>query len=317
LNQFYITSLDAPVLVIGASGVDVVGQVKGELRERTSNPARIRSSFGGIARNVAENLARLGQAVKLITVVGRDKAGEEMIYRLEEAGVDTSDVLRSPDQTTGYYLGVVKADGGMKFALDDMRAISALTPDYLRERNNLFKEAALVFVDSNLSAETLRTTMSLARRAKVPVCADPTSTVLANRLRPYLNRLHLITPNSNEAAIFCEQPFEAAKSQQAIKAAKYLVGQGVDIVLIALAEFGVVYASSETSGHISALRTKIVDPTGAGDALNATVIFALLNGLSLDEAVRLGVSAASITLRYSGSVVPSLSLELLYDQLVI
>jgi pseudouridine kinase len=141
--------------------------------------------------------------------------------------------------------------------------------------------------------------------------------VLANRLRPYLNRLHLITPNSNEAAIFCDQPFEAAKSQQALKVGKYLVGQGVDIVLIALAEIGVVYASSETSGHIPALRTKIVDPTGAGDALNATVIFALLNGLSLDEAVRLGVSAASLTLRHNGSVVPNLSLELLYDQLVI
>jgi pseudouridine kinase len=317
LDQFYTTSHEDPVLVIGASGVDVIGQVKGEIRQKTSNPARIRSSFGGIARNVAENLARLGQAVKLITAIGSDIAGDEMISQLHEAGVDTSNVLQTPDYSTGYYLGVVKADGVMQFALDDMRAISVLTPSYLRERSELFKEASLVFIDANLSTDTLRTTMSLARRAKVPVCADPTSTVLANRLRPYLNRLHLITPNSNEAAIFCDQPFEAAKSQQALKVGKYLVGQGVDIVLIALAEIGVVYASSETSGHIPALRTKIVDPTGAGDALNATVIFALLNGLSLDEAVRLGVSAASLTLRHNGSVVPNLSLELLYDQLVI
>ncbi|MBE0410718.1 MAG: carbohydrate kinase family protein [Anaerolineales bacterium] len=317
MNQFFTSTPEAPVLVIGGSGVDIIGQVKGELHRNTSNPARIRSSFGGIARNVAENLARLGHAVKLITVVGRDQAGDEMLRQLAEAGVDTSSVLRTPEHSTGFYLGVVKADGVMQFALDDMRAIAALTPSYLRERNELFKEAALVFVDANLSADTLRTTMSLARRAKVPVCADPTSITLANRLRPYLNRLHLITPNSNEAAIFCEQPFEAAKSQQAITVAKYLVGQGVGIVLITLAEFGVVYASSETSGHIPALRTKVVDPTGAGDALNSTVIFALLNGLSLDEAVRLGVSAASLTLRHPGSVLPSLSLELLYDQLVI
>jgi pseudouridine kinase len=297
--------------------VDVIGSLKGELRLRSSNPARIRSSFGGNARNVAENLARLGQAVRLITVVGEDHAGDELLNQLDDIGVDTCDVLCTPNYTTGTYVGVVKTDGALHFAMDDMRAMSALTPGYLKERSELFKEASLVFVDANLSADTLRTTMSLARRAKVPVCADPTSTSLANRLRPYLNRLHLITPNSTEAAIFCEQPFQAAKSQQAIRAAKYLVSQGVDIVLITLAEFGVVYASSETSGHISAARTKILDPTGAGDALNATVIFALLNGLSLDEAVRLGVSAASLTLRHSGSVVPNLSLELLYDQLVI
>lgn len=317
MNQIYNSAPECPVLVIGASGVDLIGKLKGEIRQNASNPARIRSSFGGTARNVAENLARLGQAVKLITVIGEDHAGNELLNQLDEAGVDTCEVLRTPDHATGSYVGVVKANGVIHFAMDDMHAMTALTPGYLKERSDLFKEASMVYVDTNLSSETLRTTMSLARRAKVPVCADPTSTTLANRLRPYLNRLHLITPNSNEAAIFCEQPFEAARSHQAIKVAKFLVGQGVDMVLIALAEFGVVYASSETSGHIPALRTKILDPTGSGDALNATVIFALLNGLSLDEAVRLGVSAASLTLRHSGSVVPNLSLELLYDQLVI
>ncbi len=89
------------------------------------------------------------------------------------------------------------------------------------------------------------------------------------------------------------------------------------IVLITLAEFGVVYASSETSGHIPAMRTTIVDPTGAGDALSATVIYSLLHGISLDDAIRLGVTAASLTLRHRGTVIQDLSLELLYDQLVI
>ena len=89
------------------------------------------------------------------------------------------------------------------------------------------------------------------------------------------------------------------------------------MVVIALAAFGVCYATSETSGYIPAIRTEILDPTGAGDALTATVLFALLNDMPIDDAVRLGVSAASLTLRYPGSVVPDLSLEKLYDHLVI
>jgi pseudouridine kinase len=91
----------------------------------------------------------------------------------------------------------------------------------------------------------------------------------------------------------------------------------VDIALITMAEFGVCYATSETNGHFPAIRTNIVDPTGAGDALTAAVIFALLNEIELDDAIRLGVSAASLTLRYPGTVDPNLSLEKLYDQLLI
>jgi pseudouridine kinase len=83
-----------------------------------------------------------------------------------------------------------------------------------------------------------------------------------------------------------------------------------------MAEFGVSYATSETSGHIPAVRTQIIDPTGGGDALSATVIYALLNGIPLDEAIRLGVSAASLTLRHRGAVLPDLSLELLYEHLL-
>jgi pseudouridine kinase len=157
----------------------------------------------------------------------------------------------------------------------------------------------------------------LARRAKIPVFADPTATLLAHRLVPHLSHLYLITPNINEAAFFCGRTFDPADPQQAQEAAKHLVSQGVRIAIVTLAEFGLCYATSETSGFISAIRTDIVDPTGGGDALTAAVIFALLNDIPLDDAVRLGVSAASLTLRHRGAVFPDLSLEKLYDQLVI
>jgi pseudouridine kinase len=84
-----------------------------------------------------------------------------------------------------------------------------------------------------------------------------------------------------------------------------------------MGEIGLCYATSETNGYIPAVRTEVVDPTGAGDALSAAIIFALLNDIPIDDAVRLGVSAASLTLRYRGAVVPNLTLEKLYDQLVI
>lgn len=307
---------EAPMLVIGGAGVDIVGRLRSEPRLKTSNPGQIRTSFGGVSRNVAHNLARLGQPVTLITVVGEDQIGQQLLDQVGAAGVNVDAALHSPNFPTGAYLGVINQKGELEFALDDMRVISALSAEYIRKCASLFKDASGIFIDANIPKSTLRTIISLAEKARLPVCADPASSTLAPRLRSYLSRLYLITPNSAEASVLCEQPFEAGKRQQALAAAKYLVAQGTETVIISMAEFGVVYATSETSGHFPALRTEILDPTGAGDALTATIIFSLLNDIPLDDAVRLGVTAASLTLRYPGSVLPDLSLEKLYDHLV-
>jgi len=304
-----------PVLVVGSASIDIVGRLKAELNPGSSTPAQIRSSFGGVARNVAENLARLGHAVTLLSAVGADVEGDRLLEQAAGAGVNVEHVLRA-EQPTGSYLAVVNTAGELQYGLDDMRAIAALSPEFLLEKRALFSQASLLFVDANLPKDTLRTALSLARKARLPVCADPTSTTLAERLQPHLSRLRLVTPNSAEAAILCTSADIPVRPRQALEAAKCLVSSGVDIAIVTLAAFGVVYATSETSGRIAAIRTQIVDPTGAGDALTATVIFALLNDIPVDDAVRLGVSAASLTLRTRGAVVPDLSLEKLYDQLV-
>jgi pseudouridine kinase len=307
----------APALILGAAGLDIVGRIKGDLQLGTSNPAQIRTSFGGVARNVAENLSRLGHPVRFLTVVGEDQAGEQLMANLSSTGVDVQAVKRTSQHPTGTYIGMVNASGGLQLAMDDMRALTELTPDYVRQQAHLFDEASLVFFDANLPKETMRTVFSLARKAHLPVCADPTSTILAARIRPFLGRFSMITPNGAEAAYLTDQEAPALRRREAIQAAKQLVSQGVGVVIISMAAVGVCYATSETSGHIPAIRTEIVDPTGAGDALAATVLFALLNDMPIDDAVRLGVSAASLTLRYPGTVLPDLSLEKLYDQLVI
>lgn len=316
-NPDFTPRPDGPVIVIGACGIDLVGRLAGELHPGTSNPSQIRTSFGGVAHNVAENLARFGQPVVLLTAVGADVSGEQLTQQLASAGVDVSMVLRIPDQPTGVYLAVVNEKGELQFALDDMRNSAAITPEYLQEHADLFRQAALLFIDANLPPAAIRKAIALGRRARLPICADPTSAALADRLRPYLPRLHLITPNHTEAGVLCERTIEVSKRRQAIDAARCLVSQGVNTVIITLAQFGVCYATSQTAGYIPAIRTEIVDPTGAGDALTAAVIFGLLNDIPLDDALRLGVSAATLTLRHPGAVAPDLTLEKLYDQLVI
>ncbi|OGO29607.1 MAG: hypothetical protein A2Z16_07160 [Chloroflexi bacterium RBG_16_54_18] len=310
-------SSETSVVVIGAAGVDLVGRLKNELQRDTSNPSQIRSSFGGVARNVAENLARLGQRVSLLTAVGDDQMGDQLLELTASAGVDTHAVVRTSDWPTSTYLAVINSKGELQFALDDMRAISAISPSFILSQKKLIEVAQMVFVDTNLTKDSLRTAINLARKAGVPVCANPTSISLAKKLLPHLSKLQMVTPNHIEAGILCERVINPASRQDTLDAAKCLVSQGVEIAIITLAKFGLCYATSETYGFIPGIKSEIVDPTGGGDALTATIIFGLLNQIPIDEAVRLGVSAATLTLNYPGAVVPDLSLEKLYNTLVI
>jgi pseudouridine kinase len=317
MDYEFSSAISSPVLVIGAAVQDIVGITRGNLSPGTSSPGKIRKSFGGVARNVAENLARLGQPVILLTVVGQDETGESILEYLGSAGVDVSFVMRHTKISTGTYLALVDEKGWLQYAMADVRILSALTPAYLDLHSDLFSKASLVFIDANLNKDVIRKIFTLARAAKVPICADPTSILLADRFKPYLKRIKIITPNILEAEILCGFPIDPFNRQEALDAAKCLVTSGVEISIITLAELGVCYATSETTGQVPALRTQVVDPTGGGDALTAAVIFALLNGVPLDDAIRLGISASSLTLQYSGTVVPDLSLEKLYDRLVI
>jgi pseudouridine kinase len=303
------------VLVIGSAGTDIVGRAAADLQSGTSNPGLLRVSYGGTARNVAENLARLGADVVLITAIGDDAEGERLLRLTAEAGVNVEPSLVIPDQPTGTYLAILDRHGNLHLGMDDMRLVEAITPSYLRKHTQLFKQAVAVFVDANLLPSTLNTTVSMAKSVGIPIAADPTSVSLAPVLSPHLQDLWLITPNEAEADVICPHPVPHADVDRAIEAARHLVSEGVDIVIITMAEFGLGYACADSVGHVPALQTEIVDPTGAGDALSAAVMFALLNEIPLDEAVQLGLSAAAETLRVRGTVAPNLSLELLYNQL--
>jgi len=303
----------AHVLVVGAAGLDTKGRALGPLQPNTSNPGSIRISVGGVARNVAENLARLGGHVVLLSAVGADRSGQRVRQQAAEAGVDVSYLLESPNHHTGAYLAVYDQDGNLAVSIDDMAVLSLITPRVIYDHRRLIRDAAMVVMDANLSPATIQSLMRQAAKYGVPVSADPTSVSLAERLKPHLRQLFMVTPDLPEAEILCERSL-ANRRDQGIAAAKQLVAMGVEIAIVTLAELGVCYATPEVSGHVPAVKTEVVDRTGAGDALTAGVVFGLLNDFPIDEAIRLGASAAALTLQHEYSVCPDLSLDRLYDR---
>lgn len=310
-------SSERPLLIVGAAGIDMIGMVDDPPQSGSFNHANIRVAFGGVARNVAENLARLGMPVELLSAVGEDESGRLLLQSTAACGVSVEHCLQSRLNDTGAYLLVLDQAGTRYLGLEDMAVISELTPAVLQENRPAFMDAPFIFFDANLTDDSIDSLLNMAAAARVPVGADATSPRQALRLIPHLSRLNMITANTSEASALVGGDLKVVDQETALQAARWLVNRGVDLAVVTLAEFGVVYATPETNGHIPAVRTRIIDPTGAGDALTATVLFGILNEMPIDESVRLGVTAASLILRHRGTVLPGLSLEKLYDELVV
>lgn len=305
------------VLVIGATLLDTKGKPVAGLAPGTSNPAEIRSTRGGTARNVAENLARLGAEVVLVSAVGDDPTGRQLLIQTAEAGVNLDYVQMLPGRTTGSYIALLEADGLLSVALDDVRVMETITPDFLNRNRALFRDASQVMFDGSLSEAAMRTTVRLAREYGVPLCADPASARLAYKLRPYLPELRLVVPNQVEEAELCGVDFPGYDPQAGLTLARRLLDAGVEMVVVTLADFGLDYATADEMGYIPPSHSKFVDSTGTGDAVTAAVMFGLLNDLPIVEAIRLGAAAAAITLQTNETVVPDLSLDMLYEHLIV
>lgn len=306
---------ERPVLLFGSATIDILGRALEPLSGGTSNEGWVAMTLGGVARNVAETLTRLGQDTILISAVGDDDYGLLLATASAEVGIDTSQMVQVPGGHSGSYLAMLDEDGRLRHALSDLTVMTAITPDYVQARSELFDEASMVVLDMNLPPATIALVINLARQAGIPVCADPTSQQLAARLKPHLAHLHFVSGNMAEVQALCDLPEPPATREAAISAAHCLVGRGVGVAAVTMAEFGVGYASPNSSGYVPAMHARVVKQTGAGDAFFGTAIFGMLNDIPLDEAFQLAAVAAGLTLQSEYTVLPDLSLDLLYGRL--
>ncbi len=304
------------VLVIGAAGLDIkIRPESPAIESNQSNPARIRWSWGGVARNIAENLARIGANVQFITAVGSDESGEKLLAQLHQLGVETSATRVIAGQETASYVGLLNRDEQLWVAFDDMRIIRAITPDHLARYQWLFQDTELICLDANLSFSTLQLIFKLAQRHDIPVCVDPTTASLAPRLHPFLSRITVLTPSRQEAEALLDR--ELATAEGILQGARDLAYKGVELAIITQGAEGLSYATAEESGCLPPFNARVVDHIGAGDALTAAVAYGLLEELPPTEAVRLGLAAAAQTIRCAETVCPYITLESLYDQLIV
>lgn len=285
------------VVVVGGTNMDVVARTSAPLVAATSNPGTTRLSPGGVGRNVAACLGLIGTPVRLVSVVGQDAFGDEVLRVTAACGVDVGAVRRVPDARTGTYTAVLDHHGELVSAVSDMAVVDALELDTLH-----LADAALVVVDGNLAPAQVAKVRAAAADAGVPVVLEPVSVGKARRLAREVHELFLVTPNSDEVGAL------VGRTGDPWGAVDDLWDRGVEHVWLREGAGGsYVCREGARPVHLPAIPVDVVDVTGAGDAMLAGWITAWLRGADPVEAAREGHRAAAATVTSRFTVRPDLA----------
>lgn len=294
------------IVCVGAAHVDRTARCQAAFSWGSSNPVSVAAGYGGVALNVARNLAHLDRRVALISAIGRDADGEQLMAALSAEAIDTSGVLRPDTHNTASYTAVLDRDGELLFGIADMDIYDTMTPDHVTESMAGVGQPATWFVDANLPPASLAWLGDAVPRS-TPLFAAAVSPAKAPRLRPLLTRLRALFANRREAAALLGHDVETP--EQASQAAQSLHAHGIQTAFVTLGADGVAVHGADGAGVFAPPPTCVRDVNGAGDAFAAAVIDALLAGEALGPAVELGLAAASLTAEADGAVDRTLSRE--------
>ncbi len=292
-------------VVVGGANVDVIAASTGPLLHGVSNPGRIRISAGGAGRNVAENLARLGVSTRLIAAVDARPMSDLAIEQAARAGVDVSGIIRVSGR--GNYYTAIQSGGAVEWAVADMSAAESLTRDNLDVHASAIRAADAVIIDANLAPATIQRAAELAGGRRL--CLLPVSSAKAPRIRAVLSKASLIVLSAGEAEVLTGARIDTPKD--ALGAARTIQPSPASTVIITVGAQGLGWVAGEAL-WIEPIAAPVVDPSGAGDAVAAVAVFALLTGMDPHQAARLAMIAASMTLSLEGATHPGLSLDALH-----
>jgi pseudouridine kinase len=259
-----------------------------------------------VAANVARTLGLLGADVALFSVVGGDDPGRLLRAIVERDGVDAAGVEVTTGRT-GTYLAVLDADGSLVVGAADLAVLEQRDAAWGRDVARRAADRRLWVVDANVPAPTL---VGLLEHLpdEATVLADPVSVSKSERLAPVLGFIDVVFPDQAEAAALAGSP-----GAEPAETATRIVGMGAGSVVMSQGSRGVLVADAAgTAVHPAIPPDRVVDVTGAGDALVAGYAYGLAYGV---DPVATALAAASLTVESPGSVRADLTPAMLGSRL--
>ena len=282
------------ILCIGSVLWDVIGRAASHMRVGSDVPGRITRLPGGVAMNIAMTLRRFGLTPALLTTIGRDAEGEELIAEAQRMGMICDHIYRSDDLPTDVYMAVEGANG-LIAAIADAHSLEAAGEKILHAMANgglgtaETPFAGPVALDGNLTEELLQSIAASPLFAAADLRVAPASPGKAERLLALMGHPSAVFyVNLEEAGLLCQQVFDTSEA-----AAKALIARGAHRVLVTDGSKSASEGMAEDIITQTPPAVMVTRVTGAGDTFMAAHIASELQGLDRAAALTRALNAAA------------------------
>ena len=299
------------ILVLGASIVDIFGFCGRSYAKRDSIPGHIKISFGGVCRNIAENLARVGVNTQFISTLGDDENGESILEHSRKLGYNMENSLFLEGESTPTYLAILNHEGEMESAVVDMESLNKMDEAFIDAKDEVFENAEYIIVDSD--NPILLEYILKKYQGKSKFILDPVSAKKAKKISHLVKYFHTIKPNRFETEALCG--FKIETNDDLRKAGRFFIEQGVKNVFISLDADGIYYITSDgEEGTLACCEpVKVKNVTGAGDSFVAGIGYGYMNNLNIKDTLKYSVAMSIITITHEETINPDMSHELVED----
>ena len=299
------------LLVLGASIMDIFGFSTSNYRAYNSTPGKIKMSFGGVCRNIAENSARIGINTKFLSVLGDDECGKSILEHSREIGYNMEDSMIIKGASTPTYLAILDENGEMVSAISDMKRLNAMTEEFIDSKKELIKNAKYVVVDSDNPKILSYILKNFSKETNFIL--DPVSAEKATWVKDMIKDFHTIKPNRHEAEILAGFPIK--DTEDLIRASNYFLSLGIKKVYISLDSEGIFYNDGEKCGKVKALDVIVKNVTGAGDSFVAGIGHGYMNKLDEVDIVKFSMAMSIITIADEATIHPQMCLNKVLEEI--
>lgn len=293
------------VALIGAANIDIQGFSSNPIIDKDSNPGRIEFCPGGVSRNIAENLARLGTKTELLSAIGDDPNGSLILDSCRDCGIGSDYSLIVPNTVSSVYLAIMDNTKDMALALSDMTISENISVEFLESREGILRGSEAIVFDTCLAADVMD--YILKTYESIPIYVDPVSVGKAKALKTIIGKIHTLKMNRLEAEFLSGIRINDESDLE--KASLWFLTQGIKRVFITLGSTGAFYRDSKIVVNYKPQKAEIKNATGAGDAFMAGIIYGTLNGYNPEKIVRFATGVSLAALSGKNTVNPNINLE--------
>lgn len=293
------------IVIIGAAFVDIKGYPHAQYIPGGRNSGYVVEVHGGVARNIAEDIANVELRPSMVTVVDKSALGDDVVRKLQKHQCNVEYIRRSPDGL-GTWLAVFDNTGDVVASISKRPDLSEIERILDEKGDEIFSAADSIAIEADVEVPILKKTIALAEKHNKKIFSPVSNMSIAVERRDLLRSLDCLVCNRQEAGILFLENYEDKTPEEMIDILYNKVTQaGMKSIVVTMGGEGAVYASSDGhKGYCPPQKVDVNDTTGAGDAFFAGVAIGLTYGKDLSEACAIGTRLAASVIVTDENVCP-------------